>query len=140
MGWIVLLPSLAVWRVLSKRIKLKGKGKKGVNVAVMVTAFVAGCGLSLTWLAGVFVWPFSLLPSGGVRIGLSAAAVILAVGVMIGDIAGDKQADRPAQWAAFLAPTFLMLLAGGVVGAAAGDVRAEVIGQVGQFFSQLGDS
>jgi hypothetical protein len=160
MGWIILLPSLAVWRILSKRVNVGGgggatvggRGARGgggggggargklrsiLNVVVMLTAAVAGFGLALTWVAGWLVKPFSW---GGhnLQVALAAAVIILAVGTALVDIGVDRQADKPAQWAAFLAPTFVLLLAGGFVGATGDQVSDFVVANVGAWFQNLG--
>jgi hypothetical protein len=127
MGFIIVLPGLAVLWLLNKKIKPKGKVKKWFNVATMATALVVGVGLAYTilgrWVADVVGWISSLLSHlTGIDLAVAVAlALTLAMaGWAYADIAHDRKADKGAQFAAILAPTLLLLVIGGALHSSGG--------------------
>lgn len=145
-GWVVLLPALALWRVVNKRANPKGKAKKNVSVLVMVIAAAAGVGLAYTvlgeWLGALIGWMGSSLEnvthSPEARIGVAVALVVLAVGTAVLDIAFDRNADRPAQYAALFMPTLLLLVIGGSMGKSGGDAVHASYGKLASIVHQIG--
>lgn len=139
MGWIVLGGGWAIWYSIGKRIKPKGQApKKGVNISVLLAAFVAGCGLALTWLGARIAWLVALIPDRDVEIAVCAVLAIVTLIAFVGDMAFDKKADKPAQYSAFLAPTILLLIAGSFMGVSGADIVNGVIDLVGPSLKELG--
>jgi hypothetical protein len=146
MGWVVLLPTAAVWWVVNKRVNPHGKGASAVSVIAMLLAAVAGCGLAYTfagrWLAAGVAWfgrfLANLTGEAGIASGIAIAVTLLVVFIAVADIAYDKKADRGAQMSAFLMPTLLALVIGGSLGATGGGAVQEVTANVSTFMSQIG--
>lgn len=121
-GFAVALPALGLLYVINKRLKVKGKALKTVvAVLTMVTAFAVGCGIAFTflgqWVARGVAWLESFTGFGR---GVAVALTIVAVGIALADVLSDRKADRGAQFAAILAPTLLLLVAGGFLGTTGG--------------------
>lgn len=146
MGWVVLLPTAVVWWVVHKRVNPRGKGGTAVSVITMLLAAIAGCGFVYTfgarWVATGIAWFGKILASttgeAGIATGFAIAVSLFALLVAVADIAYDKKADRGAQFAAFMMPTLLALVAGGQLGATGGDAVAQVAANVQAFFTQMG--
>lgn len=144
MGWVVLLPALALLHVFNKRVNPR-KGQNAVSVITMGLAIVAGCGLAYTfagqWIAGFVSWVGSLLSnlSGqNVALGVSIGITLLLVGIAVADIAFDKRADKGAQIAAVLFPTLVALVIGGSMGKTGGDAIKTVNTQMASFVTKAG--
>lgn len=145
MGWIVLLPALAVLYVFNRRVNPKKVGKKAVAVMTMGLAVVAGCGLTFTfagqWLAAFVSWVGSAcsnLSGQDVALGVSIAVTVLMVGIVAADIAFDKKADKGAQMAGILFPTLVALVIGGSMGKTGGDAVKTVNTQMASFVTKAG--
>lgn len=154
MGWIVLLPTLAVLYVVNKRIKGRVKLPRKlsrrqqildniVNVTVVMLAAFAGCGLTVTflggWIAACVGIPGAIF---GSTIGMAFAIAVTLVlcGTAVADILADKSADSGAQVAAFLAPTLLALVIGGVMGHTGRDAVHTVNTEMASIVTQIGGS
>jgi hypothetical protein len=145
MGWVVLLPTAAVWFVVSKGGRLR-RGAAAVSVAVMLLAAIAGCGFAYTfagrWFAELVAWIGRILANitgeAGIASGIAVALTLLLMLTAVADIACDRRADRAAQVSAFLMPVALALVAGGSLGASGGTAVESVTSQVSAFMSQIG--
>lgn len=145
MGWVVLLPTAAVWFVVSKRVRLR-RGAAAVSVAVMLLAAIAGCGFAYTfagrWFAELVAWVGRILANitgeGGIAGGIAVGFTLLLALTAVADIACDRRADRAAQVSAFLMPVALMLVVGGSLGDSGGAAVESVTSQVSAFFTQIG--
>lgn len=146
MGWVVLLPTAAVWWVVNKKVNPRGRGASAVSVITMLLAAIAGCGLAYTfagrWVATLVDWVGRMLANltgeAGIAAGVAIAVTLFLLLFAVADIAYDKRADRGAQFSAFLMPTMLALVAGGTLGATGGDAVSQVTANVSTFFAQIG--
>lgn len=146
MGWVVLLPTAAVWWVVNKKVNPRGRGASAVSVITMLLAAIAGCGLAYTfagrWIATLVGWAGRMLANltgeAGIAAGVAIAVTLFLLLFAVADIAYDKRADRGAQFSAFLMPTMLALVAGGTLGATGGDAVSQVTANVSTFFAQIG--
>lgn len=146
MGWVVLLPTAVVWWVVHKKVNPRGRGASAASIATMVLAAIAGCGLAYTfagrWVATLIGWGGRMLANvtgeAGIATGFAIALTLAALLVAVADIAYDKRADRGAQFAAFMMPTLLALVAGGTLGATGGDAVSQITTNVSAFFTQIG--
>lgn len=146
MGWVVLLPTAAVWWVVNKKVNPHGKSASAVSILTMLLAAVAGCGLAYTfagrWIATGIAWAGRILANltgeASIATGLAIAVTLFALLVAVADIAYDKKADRGAQFAAFMMPTLVALVIGGSLGATGGGAVHEVTTNVSSFMGQIG--
>ena len=146
MGWVVLLPTAAVWWVVNKKVNPHGKSASAVSILTMLLAAVAGCGLAYTfagrWIATVIAWFGRLLANltgeASIATGLAIAVTLFALLAAVADIAYDKKADRGAQFAAFVMPTLVALVIGGSLGQTGGGAVHEVTTNVSSFMGQIG--
>lgn len=146
MGWLVLLPSLALLIVINKRINPRGRGRDAVSILTMTVAFIAGCGLAATFLGHLFAGLISGLGNvladmtgeAAFKSGLALAIAFLLIGIAVGDIWFDRRADSGAQMSAVLLPTILALVVGGAMGATGGEAVQAVQMQMASLFTQLG--
>lgn len=146
MGWVVLLPTCAVWWVVNKKVNPRGRGASTVSIVTMILAAIAGCGLAYTfvgrWVATAVAWVGRMLANLTGETGIAAGvAIAITIGLLLfaaADIAYDKRADKGAQFSAFLMPTMLALVAGGTLGATGGDAVSQITANVSAFFTQMG--
>jgi lysylphosphatidylglycerol synthetase-like protein (DUF2156 family) len=146
MGWVVLLPTAAVWWVVHKKVNPRGRGASSVSILTMLLAAVAGCGLAYTfagrWVAAFVAWVGQVLANitgeSGIASGAAVAVTLLVFLFAVADIAYDRRADRGAQFSAFLMPTLLALVIGGSLGETGGGAVQEVTTNVAAFMSQIG--
>lgn len=146
MGWIVLLPTAAVWWVVNKKVNPRGRSATAVSIITMLLAAIAGCGLAYTfagrWIAAAVAWVGRFLANltgeAAIATGLAIAVTLLVLLIAVADIAYDKRADRGAQMSAFLMPTLLALVIGGSLGATGGGAVQEVTTNVSTFMSEIG--
>lgn len=146
MGWVVLLPTAAVWWVVNKKVNPRGRGASTVSIITMLLAAIAGCGLAYTfagrWIAAFVSWFGRMLASltgeGGIAAGVAIAVTVALLLFAIADIAYDRRADKGAQFSAFLMPTMLALVIGGTLGQTGGGAVSSVTSQVAAFVSQMG--
>lgn len=146
MGWVVLLPTAAVWWVVNKKVNPHGRSASIVSIITMLLAAIAGCGLAYTfagrWIAAFVSWVGRFLASltgeAGIASGVAIAVTLLVLLIAVADIAYDKRADKGAQMSAFLMPTLLALVIGGSLGATGGGAVQEVTTNVATFVSQIG--
>lgn len=122
-GLALVLPGLALRWVLNKRFNPKGNGKKHVAIAVVAVCLIVGLGIAYSfvgdWLAAAIRGLAGT--SSALTVGVPLACVIATAGVVIGDVMYDRTADKGAQFAAMLAPTMLVLVIAGTVGASGGN-------------------
>lgn len=146
MGWVVLLPTAAVWWVVNKKVNPRGRSASAVSIITMLLAATAGCGLAYTfagrWIAAFVAWVGRFLANltgeAGIASGVAIAVTLLVLLVAVADIAYDKRADKGAQFSAFLMPTLVALVIGGSLGATGGGAVQEVTNNVASFMSQIG--
>lgn len=147
MGWVVLLPTAAVWWVVNRKVNPRGgRGASAVSIITMLLAATAGCGLAYTfagrWIAAFVSWVGRFLADmtgeAGIAAGVAIAATLLVLLIAVADIAYDKRADKGAQFSAFLMPTLLALVIGGSLGATGGGAVQEVTTNVSTFMGQIG--
>ncbi|TYK45123.1 hypothetical protein [Actinomadura decatromicini] len=148
MGWVVLLPTAAVWWVINRKVSPKRPGLATmVSIATMALAWIAGCGLAYTfagrWIATIVSsWAGGGLAritgEPGIRAGFVIAVTLLAVLIAVVDIAQDRRADGGAQFSAFFMPTLLALVVGGTLGETGGGAVQSVTSQVAMLVSQIG--
>lgn len=146
MGWVVLLPTAAVWWVVNRKVNPHGRGASAVSVITMLLAAIAGCGLAYTfagrWIAAAVAWLGRFLANmtgeAGIASGIAIAVTLLVLLIAVADIAYDKKADRGAQMSAFFMPTLLALVIGGSLGATGGGAVQEVTTNVSTFMGQIG--
>jgi hypothetical protein len=165
MGWLVFLPAwVALW-VVNKRVNPKGGGGGGgkgapaaggggfkvrdiVAVITMLLAFVAGCGLAFTFVGSGLAWVVtkgsaaaaSSVHQPGIAWGVPIALTIAAIGIAAADIAFDRKADKGAQYAAMLMPTFLALIVAGSIGVTGGNAVHSVYDQARAYITSMGAS
>lgn len=149
MGWIVLLPTAAVWWVVNKKVNPRRPGlATAVSVITMVLAWVAGCGLAYTFLGRFIAAGLSWLGSGiasitgepGFRAGFVIAVTLITLLIAVIDVAQDRRADGSAQFSAFFMPTLLALVIGGSLGATGGSAVQQVTTNVSTLMAQIGGS
>lgn len=75
-------------------------------------AFLAGLGMLSTIVGG---WMTSL---GNTLAGVGVAGLVITAAIVAVDVAMDKKPDKPAFWAAFLLPIFIVIGMGGMSGLA----------------------
>lgn len=146
MGWVVLLPTAAVWWVVNKKVNPRGRAASAVSIITMLLAAIAGCGLAYTfagrWLAAGVAWSGRVLADitgePGITSGIAIAVTLLVLLMAVADVAYDKRADNGAQISAFLMPTLLALVIGGSLGATGGDAVQQVTSNVAAFMGQIG--
>jgi hypothetical protein len=122
-GFAVMLPALALLWAVNKKGNARGKSQTVINVAKMFLALAAGCGMVYTFLgsglAAGIGWVSGMSPA--LKVGVPLALVLAAGGLAILDIAIDRTADKGAQVAAILTPTFLALVVAGSLGLSGGN-------------------
>lgn len=148
MGWVVAIPAIAVWIVLNKRYRGKGrdKVKVGISYTLMGVAAIAGCGLAMTFvgrmIGGLVGWGSEQLASlgGDARIAfvIPFALAIAAILVAFADFWSDKEADGGAQFAMFILPVLLFLAVGGTLGAQGSEAVRTVNAEMSSIISEWG--
>lgn len=149
MGWVVLLPTVALWWLVAKKINPRRPMlAMVVQVTTMVLAWVAGCGLAFTFV-GRFIasavsafggFLASITGEAGVRPGIIIAVTLVTLGIAVIDVAQDRRADGGAQFSAFVMPTLLALAVGGTLGATGGSAVQQVTTHVSTLVAQIGGS
>lgn len=142
MGWLVALPTLALLYLFNKKVNPRGKGQTAVSVLTMLIAFCAGCGLAYTfignWFAALVALVQKISGDGNVQLGIALGVAVLLVGTAVFDIAFDRVADMPAQMAALLMPTVLLLVIGGSLGQTGGAAVETTKVQLSTVWSGMG--
>lgn len=141
-GWIVLLPMLALLRVINRRANPEGRRAKTVAaVLTMVVAVAAGVGFAYTaparWTATAIAWAGTPFGADG-ALGLTIALVVTAVGTAVCDIGFDRVADKGAQFAAIVFPMLILLTVGGAMGHTGGDAVSSSYAQLAAYAHQIG--
>lgn len=109
--------------------KSSGKHVKRTKVAGIIMAFLAGCAMLVTVVGG---WLTSVAAGGQ----LSVAGLIVCGGIVAVDWLLDGKPDRPAFWAAFALPIFLVL--GGASLSTAGDQTQRGVDKVQTVVDHMG--
>jgi hypothetical protein len=111
MGWLVALPTLALLYLFNKKVNPKGGGKvrDAVAVVTLLLAFGAGCGFAYTLL-----------------------------GTVVFDVMFDRVANLPAQMAAIILPTVLLVVIGGGLGETGGKAVETTKVQLSTMWAQAG--
>ena len=124
-GFSLILPAVALQWLIRKRVNPKKSGAKTFKALLMTaTCLIGGLGVAYSFvgdlLASCVHWITGM--SSALAIGVPFALVIVTAGVVAADVANDRNADKGAQIAAWLAPTMLVLVIAGTIGATGGDI------------------
>jgi uncharacterized membrane protein (DUF485 family) len=149
LGIVVALPATALLLVLNKKFKGKPKNKQfkmSISLAILLVAFVLGCGLAYCvlghWIAAIISFGAGLLAAvlhqQEITSAVPFALALLAIGWATADVAFDRKADKGAQVSLIILPVLVCLMIGGSLGASGSNAVSVTFDRAFQLIGQMG--